>query len=219
MKARLFINGIRTGDRAGDYLRLVRGPRRQPQVETLDILRRGEAQVILESIQNQTQPYEPDIDIEGKTLISQMDSDFEDFGVVPYWYSEIARSRGEGIYPGVSVIIAADPLRIKYRTIDVSFSRRAIRITDGKNVFILPWDMVVPIEGQEKDRPYWFTALALDRGEDLQIGDYVRLLGTDDKYELMDIFWEYGDVEIRAVGSDEYQVLPWKSVSPWREDR
>lgn len=218
MKARLLVNSIGTGDRARDFLRLVRGPRYLHRAETLGESRR-EARAILETAQNQTQPYEPDIDIEGRTLISQMTTDLEDFGLVPYWYSEAARSRGEGIYPGVSVIIAADPLRTIYRTVEISFSSRSIRVSDGKNEFILPWDMVVPVEGNERDRPYWFTALARDRGEDLQVGEYVRVAGTEDKYELTNIFWEFGEVEVRVVGADEYLGMPWKYVSPWREDR
>ena len=181
MKARLFINLISTGDRARDYLRLVKSPRRHQQVETLGESNGREAQAILETIQDQNQPDELDINIKGQTLIKQMDTDLEDFGIVPYWYSELARSRGEGIYPGVSVIITGDPSRTSYRTMGVSYRRRAIRIRDGKTEFTLPWDLVVPAEGQETDRPYWFTSLARVRGEDLQVGDYVRLDGTEEK--------------------------------------
>ena len=218
MRARIFINEMRSGAAARDYLRLVKGGLVRPMQEAKEPSR-CEAQDILESIRNQTQPYEPDIDIEGQTLLKQMDSDLEDFGVVPYWYSEAAKSRGEGIYPGVSVIIAADPLRVEYRTIEVSFSHRAIRVTDGEHEYVLPWDMVVPAEGNEKDRPYWFTALARDRAEDLQVGDYVRVEGLEDKYELTGIFWQFGEVEVRVVGTDRHLGMPWKYVSPWREDR
>ena len=217
MKARLFINRISTGDRARNYLRLVEGPRRHLPVHGLGQSTGREAQAILETIQNQMQPYEPDIDIEGQTLLEQMESDLEDFGVVPYWYSPVARSRGEGIYPGIQVVITGDSSRTSYRTVGVSFSRRAIRISDGKNEFILPWEMVVPVEGQERDRPYWFTALARSRGEDVQVGDYVRLSGTDEKYELTGIFWEFGEVEVRVVGSEEFQGIPWKHIRPWEE--
>jgi hypothetical protein len=214
MKARLFINLISTGDRARNYLRLVKGPRRHQPVEALDSSNRGEAHEILETIQNQNEPYELDINIKGKNLINQMDRDFEDMELVPYWYTDLARSRGEGIYPGVSVIITGDPSRERYRTLEVSLSRQAIRIEDtAKNEFILPLGMVVPVQGQEKDRPYWFTALARERGEDLQVGDYVRV-GTDEKYELMDVFWEYGEVRVRAVGSVESQVMPWRHIRP-----
>ena len=96
MKARLLANLIAAGDTARNYLRLVRGPR-HPTVQALDAPCRGEAQAILETIQQQNQPNELDIHIKGQTLIKQMDSDLEDFGVVPYWYSELATSRGEGI--------------------------------------------------------------------------------------------------------------------------
>ncbi len=219
MKARLFINSIGTGDRARDYLRLVRGPLRHPRVETLGEPRR-EARAILETVQNQTQPYEPDIDIEGKTLISQMGTDLEDFGLIPYWYSELARSRGEGIHPGVRVIISGDPLRQNYQTVEVSFEHESVRMRDTKGrEFVVPWDMVVPVQGNERGRPYWFTSRARERGDDLQVGDYVRVAGLEDKYELMHIFWEYGNVEVRAVGSDEFMGMPWKHIRPWRNDR
>ncbi len=217
MNARLLINVISTGDRARDYVRLVKGPRHRPPVECRGESRR-EAQTILETIQDQNQPYEPDINIQGQVLINQMDSDLQDFGVVPYWYSGAARSRGEGIYPGVLIIISGDPARKRYRTTGVSFRRQAVRIKDAEgNEFVLPWEMAVPVVGQETDRPYWFTALARDRGEDLQVGDYVSVAGADEKFELTGIFWEFGEVEIRAVGSDEYQVMPWKHIRPWEE--
>ena len=218
MKARLFINLISTGDRARNYLRLVKGPRRHQPVEASDAPRGGEAQDILETIQNQDQPYDLDINIKGKNLIGQMDRDLEDMGLVPYWYTEMARSRGEGIYPGVAVVITGDPSRKRYRTMGVSINRQAIRIRDTeKNEFTLPWDLVVPAEGQETDRPYWFTSLAKVRGEDLQVGDYVRVVGLEGKHELTAIFWEFGEVEIRSVGSDEYQGMPWKHIRPWED--
>lgn len=54
----------------------------------------------------------------------------------------------------------------------------------------------------------------------MEIGDYVKVDVTpDEKYELMDIFWEYGDVEVRKVGSIENQGMPWRYVRPWEEDR
>ena len=218
MKARLFINLISTGDSARNYLRLVKGPRRHPPVETLGESHGREAQAILETIQDQNQPDELDINIKGQTLIKQMDTDLEDFGLIPYWYSELARSRGEGIYPGVLIIISGDPARKRYRTTGVSFRRQAIRMKDAEgNEFVLPWEMGVPVVGQETDRPYWFTALARDRGEDLQVGDYVSVAGADEKHELTDVSWEHGEVEVRVVGSVEYQVMPWKHIQPWEE--
>jgi hypothetical protein len=217
MKARLLANLIATGDSARNYLRLVRGPRRHPPVETLGKSRR-EAQTILETIQDQNQPDELDINIGGQTLINQMDADLQDLGLIPYWYSELARSRGEGIYPGVLIVISGDPARKRYRTTGISFRRQAIRMKDAEgNEFVLPWEMGVPVVGQEADRPYWFTALARDRDEDLQVGDYVSVAGTDEKYELTDVLWEYGEVEVRVAGSVEYQVMPWKHIRPWGE--
>lgn len=216
MRARIFINQMQRSSAARDYLRLVKGGLVRPMQEAKEPSK-GEAQGILETIQGQPQPYEPDIDIEGQTLLKQMDTDLEDFGVVPYWYSQLARSRGEGIYPGIQVVITGDSSRTSYRTIEVSFSSRAIRVSDGEQEFILPWDMVVPVEGNERDRPYWFTAQARDRGESLEIGDYVRVVGLEDKYELMHIFWEYGNVEVRAAGRDECLGMPWRYIRPWEE--
>ena len=217
MRARIVMNQIKSGATARDYLRRVKGGLLRPRQEAREPSR-GEACGILETIRNQTQPYEPDIAVEGQTLLKQMDTDLEDFGLVPYWYSDLARSRGEGIYPGVLIIISGDPSRKRYRTTGVSFRRQAIRIKDAQgNEFVLPWEMAVPVVGQETDRPYWFTALARDRGEDLQVGDYVSVAGAAEKHELTDVSWEHGEVEVRVVGSVEYQVMPWKHIRPWGE--
>ena len=222
MKAKLVINRLRTGDIARNYIRLVKEsqPRHLP-VEADDASTTVKAQAILETIESQNQPDDLDISIEGKDLIKHMDQSGLTDLTIPYWYTEMARSRGEAICPGVHVIITGDPSREEYETIHVSFGHEATRIRDTKgNEFVLPWDMVVPVQGQEKDRPYWFTARARRRGQSLEIGDYVKVDVTpDEKYELTDIFWEYGDVEVRKVGSIENQGMPWRYVRPWEEDR
>lgn len=217
MRARIFINEMRSGAAARDYLRLVKGARHE-RIRGNQEPTRGEACGILETVRNQTQPYEPDIDIEGQTLIKQMNTDLQDFGLIPYWYSDVARSRGEGIYPGVQVVITGDPSRQGFETVEVSFEQESVRMRDSRGQeFVVPWDLVMPAEGREKDRPYWFTAQARDRGESLEIGDYVRVVGLEDKYELMDIFWAHGHVQIRGVGSDEYLGMPWRHIRPWEE--
>ena len=218
MTVKMLLNQMGSGAAARDYLRLVNSARHR-EIETQEFSQ-SEAQSILETIQQENEPNDLDINIEGKTLINQMDRDFAEVGLVPYWYTVEAKLRGEGIYPGVRVIIIGDPSRKEYETIDVSFSHEATRIRDDENnEFVVPWDMVAPVQGEQQDRPYWFTTLARQNQEDLQIGDYVRVDGMPHRYELTDIFWQYGAVEVRAVGSDEFQVLPWKHVEPWETDK
>jgi len=217
MRARIFINEMRSGATARDYLRLVKGGLVRPTQEAKEPSR-VEAWGILDTNQDQNQSDVLDVSIEGKSLITQMDHDLADFGLIPYWYTDTARSRGEGIFPDVRVIICGDPLRQNFLTVEVSFEQESVRIRDPKgHEFVLPWDLVVPVEGDESDRPYWFTALARDRGDSLEIGDYVRVVGLEGKHELMDIFWAHGHVQIRAVGSDEYLGMPWRHIRPWEE--
>ena len=115
----------------------------------------------------------------------------------------MAKSRGEAIVPGVHVLITGDPLRTLYKTVEVSFQHQSVVVIDaGDNEFVLPWDLIEPEQrGMREDRPYWFTGDARKQGESLEIGDDVKVDVTpDEKYELTDIFWEYGDVEVRKVG-------------------
>ena len=55
---------------------------------------------------------------------------------------------------------------------------------------------------------------------DLRIGDYVKVRGLDKKYEMIDIFPQFGSCRVRAVGGETTCLLmPWVHVSPWRQTR
>jgi len=220
MNARLFINSLRTGEIARNYIRLVKESFRPAQVEAEGESYTVKAQAILESIEQQDQPDPLDTSIEGRDLLKHMDqSGVEDFAVIPYWFTSLAKSRGEAIVPGVHVLITGDPSRTLYKTVEVSFQHQSVVVIDaGDNEFVLPWDLIEPGEGHERDRPYWFTADARKKGEGLDIGDYVQVIGMPtEQYEITDIFWQYGDVEIREVGSSEYLGMSWDHVEPWKE--
>jgi hypothetical protein len=222
MKAKLVINRLRTGDIARNYIRLVKEsqPRHLP-VEADDASTTVKAQAILETIESQNQPDDLDFNIDGKNLLKHMDQAGLTDLTIPYWFTSLAKSRGEAIVSGVHVLITGDPSRTLYKTVEVSFQHQSIVVIDaGDNEFVLPWDLIEPAEGHERDRPYWFTADARKKGEGLEIGDYVQLIGMPtEQYELTDIFWQYGDVEIRKVGSSEYLGMPWDHVEPWKKGR
>jgi hypothetical protein len=66
--------------------------------------------------------------------------------------------------------------------------------------------------------PYYFSDTARKRQEDLLIGDYVRVRGlTGQKFELMEIFRQFGSVRVREVGHVESMTFPWHVVTPWKE--
>ena len=65
--------------------------------------------------------------------------------------------------------------------------------------------------------PYWFSSLARDNDEDLQIGDYVRVLGLNSKFELMEIFRRFGSVRVRRIGASDEMVFPWRYVTHWKD--
>lgn len=65
---------------------------------------------------------------------------------------------------------------------------------------------------------YHFSSAARAVGQGLRIGDYVGVLGLDDKYELMDIFRRRNSVRVRAIGRTDQLYLPWRHVRPWKEE-
>ena len=69
--------------------------------------------------------------------------------------------------------------------------------------------------------PYYFSDLARDYDMDLRIGDYctVRGLGEDKKFELVDIFAQFGSCRVRRVGETTCLLIPWAYVSPWTEPK
>ena len=66
--------------------------------------------------------------------------------------------------------------------------------------------------------PYWFSSLARDNNENLQIGDYVRVTGLNSKFELMEIFRRFGSVRVRRIGASDEMVFPWRYVTPWKKE-
>jgi hypothetical protein len=67
--------------------------------------------------------------------------------------------------------------------------------------------------------PYYFSSLARERQEDIQVSDYVRVRGLDKEYEIIDIFPRFGSCRVRAIGEIECLLIPWAYVSPWEQRR
>ncbi len=65
--------------------------------------------------------------------------------------------------------------------------------------------------------PYYFSSLAREREQDIEIGDYVRVRSLDKRYELMGVFPKRSSVRVREGGSTEELVLPWHLVTPWSD--
>jgi hypothetical protein len=66
--------------------------------------------------------------------------------------------------------------------------------------------------------PFWFSSAARAIGQNLKIGDFVRLSGLDDKYELISIHRRRNSVRVRRLGRSEQLYLSWWHVRPWREE-
>jgi hypothetical protein len=73
-------------------------------------------------------------------------------------------------------------------------------------------------QSQELSVPYYFSDVARQRQQNIEIGDYVRVSGLQNKYELMDIIWKYGSVRVRQVGHIESMTMPWNAVTPWKKE-
>jgi hypothetical protein len=67
--------------------------------------------------------------------------------------------------------------------------------------------------------PYWFSSMARRRQENIQVSDYVKVRGLDNKYEIIDIFPQFGSCRVRAIGETSCLLIPWAYVSPWEERR
>jgi hypothetical protein len=143
MKAKIYSNQLRTDGTALEYIRLVRNTTLIPK-KAVDESHRKEAQNILESAKEQDNSgYELDINIEGKNLIDQMDSDFESMGLIPYHFSKAAAEAGEDISLGTYVIIPNDDR--KFRTVAISRRKGAVRIRDAAgSEYLVPWQLVRP---------------------------------------------------------------------------
>jgi len=143
MRAKLFVNQMRIGGSASEYLRLVRNASLIP-TKAVDESHGREAQEILESVRKQDDSgYELDIDISGKNLIDQMDKDFESVGLIPYHFSKAAAEAGEDISLGTYVIIPHNDRQ--FRVVSISRRKGSVRIRDASgNEYLIPWQLVRP---------------------------------------------------------------------------
>jgi hypothetical protein len=66
--------------------------------------------------------------------------------------------------------------------------------------------------------PFYFSSVARSIGNHLRVGDFVRLSGLSDKYELVGIFRRRNSVRVRAIGRNDQLYLPWWHVRPWEEE-
>jgi len=143
MRAKLWANQMKIGGSAWEYLRLVRNASSRPP-KAVDESQGKEAQEILESVREQDNSgYELDIDITGNNLIGQMDRDFEDMGLIPYFFSNAAREAGETISAGSRVSIPGDERQ--FRTVAISRRKGSVRIRDAAgSEYLIPWQLVRP---------------------------------------------------------------------------
>jgi len=76
-----------------------------------------------------------------------------------------------------------------------------------------------PSEYLDLTVPYWFSSMARRRQENIQVSDYVKVRGLDNKYEMIDIFPQFGSCRVRAMGETECLLIPWAYLSPWTETK
>jgi hypothetical protein len=148
MKAKLYVNQMKLGGSAQEYLQQVkRAPRATKAIEES---RKGGAQEILQTVQAQENfRYELDINIQGKDLIHQMNEDFEFTGLIPYFFNKTAHATGEGIRTGDRVMIPYDDRKFIMLSVSCRNGSCRIRYEDGDSEYVVPWVLVQPYPEQE----------------------------------------------------------------------
>ena len=153
MKAKIYANQLRIDGTAREYIRQVQNSR---HISVYQSGEREKAQAlgILETFENHNEPPE-EIDIgviTGENMNWQLDNDLMDFRNLPYFFSDDARTRGEGIAEGDSVSLLGDD-RI-FEVIRISYESESVRIrAENDNDFTVPWRLIRPWrEGHEKYR-------------------------------------------------------------------
>ncbi len=144
MRAKLWANQMKIGGTAQEYIRQVQNSRHISVNQTGEP-KKAEALGVLEAYQeNNKPPEELDIGIiTGKDMNWQLDNDLMDFRVIPYFFSDLARSKGEGIMEGDSVSLLGDD-RI-FEVIRISYESESVRIRAEDDFdFIVPWRLIRP---------------------------------------------------------------------------
>ena len=142
MKAKLYVNQMRIGGPAREFIREVENPRRTSVKETSEP-KKAEALDILESFQdNDKDPNEIDLGImDGEFLNRRLDKELTEFKVLPYFFTDAARSKGEGISNGSYVRITGDDRN--FRVLRVLYEQEAVRLEDeNRNEFVVPWSLI-----------------------------------------------------------------------------
>jgi hypothetical protein len=144
MKPKIHASQIRIGGPAWEFIREVENSRHTSVKET-DVPKKDGATEILESFQeNDKDPNEIDLAImDGEFLNRRLDKELTEFRVVPYFLTEEARSKGEGIREGDSAYLLGDD-RI-FDVVHISYESESIRLRDdNENEFVVPWHLLVP---------------------------------------------------------------------------
>lgn len=144
MKAKTCLNRIGLHGKAPEYIRLVEDTHRVSKKEVIEP-KKPQAPELLETLQDR-EPEGLDINITGKDLIRRLDSDFDDMGLVPYYFSKAARRAGEDIFVGRSVRVRGLPQR--FRVVDIFRRYGSVRVRDTTEdddvQYVFPWHMVRP---------------------------------------------------------------------------
>lgn len=142
MRAKLYINQMKIGGSAWEYICEARNSR---PIQMKEIREPGktEALELLKSFEDSNNPPE-EIDlgvITVKDVNRRLDYDLRDFKVIPYPFSDAARSKGEGIREGCYVTLLGDD-RV-FEVVRVSYEQESVRIrSDDNKEFVVPWRLV-----------------------------------------------------------------------------
>jgi len=146
MGTRAWLYRLGLDGKAAQYIRLVEDTHRLPDKEISEP-KKPQAPDLLENFRDEPQDLD-DINISGRDLIQQINDDFDDLQLVPFYFSKIAKKVGKGISVGDYVCVPGLDRPFQVLRIWIRYGSVRVRdLTEDDDIqYLFPWDMIRPWE-------------------------------------------------------------------------
>jgi len=149
MKAKLYAKQLKIGGPASEFIQEAEDSRNTSVKENSEP-KKAAAMEMLESLEDTMKPQD-EIDLgimDGGFLNRRLDNELTEFKVIPYFLTNEARAKGEGLREGDSTYLLGDD-RI-FDVVLISYESESIRLRDDNdNEFVVPWSLIRPCADEE----------------------------------------------------------------------